>query len=54
MTDADWEAFLERLLEQLHELRARGVMADILVMLRRNKQTGEEEPPRSQVRFDFS
>ena len=42
-----WESFLERVLARLHDLKRRGVMADVFIHLGRvDKQTGERKPPR--------
>ena len=47
----EWETFVERLLERLHTYRANKQKVDILIMLnRRNKITGEWEPPKVQIR----
>jgi hypothetical protein len=46
-----WEEFLERLLERLHEYHRLSRKVDVLIMLgRRNKLTGELEPPKVQIR----
>lgn len=47
----DRTTFIERLLARLHALLDQKIKADILIIVgRKNKQTGEELPPRVEIR----
>ena len=42
----EWEPFIERLLERLHQLREQGELADVLILLgRRDLLTDAPLPP---------
>ena len=42
----EWDAFIESLLERLHQLREQGELADVLILLgRRDRLTDTPLPP---------